>query len=76
MSIYFRVSKTLDIRYLKKCFCDCISSSFFNKVNPSFVAQFEEKGLNFVGTDVDGQRMEIVELKGNNNNNNIHIYIG
>ncbi|XP_065056972.1 CTP synthase 1-like [Rhopilema esculentum] len=33
------------------------------EVNPSFVAQFEERGMNFVGTDVDGQRMEIIELK-------------
>ena len=33
-------------------------------MNPSFVAQFEERGLNFVGTDVDGQRMEIIELQG------------
>ena len=33
-------------------------------MNPTFVAQFEERGLTFVGTDVDGQRMEIIELQG------------
>ena len=33
-------------------------------MNPSFVEQFEERGLKFVGTDVDGQRMEIIELQG------------
>ena len=34
------------------------------EVNPSLVAAFEEKGLKFVGHDVDGERMEIMELKG------------
>lgn len=33
------------------------------EVNPVFVAQFEEKGLKFVGQDVDGERMEILELE-------------
>lgn len=32
------------------------------EVNPSLTHYFEEKGLNFVGQDVDGERMEIVEL--------------
>ena len=34
------------------------------QVNPTFVAQFEEKGLKFVGHDVDQERMEILELEG------------
>lgn len=32
------------------------------EVNPKMISQFEQKGLNFVGQDVDGKRMEIVEL--------------
>lgn len=60
------VFKTADsvIKQLYKN-CDYIEERHRHRyeVNPSFVAQFEEKGLNFVGTDVDGQRMEIVELK-------------
>ena len=35
-----------------------------HQVNPAFVAKFEEKGLKFVGQDVDGERMEILELEG------------
>ena len=34
------------------------------EVNPELVSQFEERGLQFVGQDVDGDRMEIMELKG------------
>ncbi len=34
------------------------------EVNPTLVKQFEEKGLSFVGQDVDGERMEILELQG------------
>ena len=34
------------------------------QVNPSFVARFEEKGMHFVGRDVDGERMEILEIEG------------
>ena len=34
------------------------------QVNPVFVSKFEEKGLKFVGQDVDGERMEILELEG------------
>lgn len=33
------------------------------EVNPELVSQFEERGLQFVGQDVDGDRMEIMELK-------------
>lgn len=32
------------------------------EVNPSLVHCFEEKGLQFVGQDIDGERMEVVEL--------------
>jgi CTP synthase len=33
------------------------------EVNPEYVDQFEKAGLNFVGKDDKGERMEIVELK-------------
>lgn len=33
------------------------------EVNPSLTQYFEERGLHFVGQDVDGERMEIVELE-------------
>jgi len=36
------------------------------EVNPNFTHLFEEKGFNFVGHDDEGMRMEIVELKGDN----------
>lgn len=32
------------------------------EINPSIVKEFETKGMKFVGQDVDGQRMEIMEL--------------
>lgn len=35
-------------------------------MNPEKVADFEAKGLKFVGHDVDGERMEIMELQGEN----------
>ena len=34
------------------------------KVNPKYVKQLEENGMLFVGKDVEGERMEIMELKG------------
>eukprot|EP00128_Syssomonas_multiformis_P003232 Colp12_sorted_trinity150504_noHs@32893 len=34
------------------------------EVNPALVKQFEEKGMEFVGQDEEGERMEIMELKG------------
>lgn len=34
------------------------------EVNPKYIPDFEAAGLKFVGHDVDGQRMEIVELEG------------
>jgi len=33
------------------------------EVNPALTQYFEERGLHFVGQDVDGERMEIVELE-------------
>ena len=33
------------------------------EVNPAYVEQLEQAGLNFVGRDESGQRMEILELK-------------
>lgn len=39
---------------------------FFSKtkVNPTYIRQFEENGMHFVGRDVEGERMEIMEIKG------------
>ena len=34
------------------------------EVNPQFIEEFEEQGMMFVGRDSEGQRMEILELKG------------
>ncbi|XP_023238773.1 CTP synthase 1-like [Centruroides sculpturatus] len=34
------------------------------EVNPNFVADFENAGMLFVGQDISGQRMEIMELQG------------
>jgi len=34
------------------------------EVNPEYVQQFNHSGLEFVGQDVQGERMEIFELKG------------
>lgn len=34
------------------------------EVNPNLISQFENKDLCFVGEDVDGKRMEIIELTG------------
>ena len=34
------------------------------QVNPALVEEFEGRGMKFVGHDVGGQRMEIMELKG------------
>nr|XP_033804075.1 CTP synthase 2 isoform X4 [Geotrypetes seraphini] len=33
------------------------------EVNPELTCQFEEKGLKFVGQDVEGKRMEVIELE-------------
>ena len=47
--------------------CKCFFFFFFYftiKVNPEYVSQFEEKGMEFVGRDVEGKRMEIMEIKG------------
>lgn len=32
------------------------------EVNPTFVSKMRESGLNFVGTDVTGERMQVIEL--------------
>ena len=34
------------------------------KVNPTYVSQIEEKGMKFVARDVEGERMEIMEIPG------------
>ena len=36
---------------------------FRYEVNPEYVKEIAEKGLIFVGEDIDGERMEIVELE-------------
>ena len=35
------------------------------QVNPDYVKEFESQNLQFVGQDEVGQRMEMLELKGN-----------
>ena len=35
-----------------------------HQVNPELIGHFEEKGLHFVGQDVEGERMEVIELDG------------
>lgn len=34
------------------------------QVNPELKGHFEEKGFRFVGQDVEGERMEVIELDG------------
>lgn len=34
------------------------------EVNPEHIEQFEAKGMKFVGRDIEGERMEILELEG------------
>lgn len=34
------------------------------QVNPELKQHFEEKGFHFVGQDVEGERMEVIELEG------------
>ena len=34
------------------------------KVNLTYVSQIEEKGMKFVARDVEGERMEIMEIPG------------
>ena len=36
----------------------------YQQVNPALSEKFEEKGMMFVGRSEDGERMEIMELKG------------
>ena len=33
-------------------------------MNPSLVPDLEEKGMKFVGHDIEGERMEIMEVEG------------
>jgi hypothetical protein len=33
-------------------------------VNPKYIAALEEKGMMFVGQDLDAERMEIMQLQG------------
>ena len=38
------------------------------QVNPELKSHFEDKGFRFVGQDVEGERMEVIELDGMENN--------
>lgn len=38
--------------------------SLYIKVNITYVSQIEEKGMKFVARDVEGERMEIMEIPG------------
>ena len=33
-------------------------------MNLKYIKDFEQSGMQFVGRDVDGERMEIMEIKG------------
>lgn len=62
-------------------FCNrCFLIKFQIKVNPAYVSQIEEKGMKFVGRDVEGERMEIMEIKGMaikiNDNSSFHFGVG
>lgn len=37
---------------------------FLFQVNIKYIKDFEQSGMQFVGRDVDGERMEIMEIKG------------
>lgn len=37
---------------------------FVSQVNPELKHHFEKKGLHFVGEDEEGERMEVIEIKG------------
>lgn len=37
---------------------------FLSQVNPELKEHFEGKGFHFVGQDVEGERMEVIELDG------------
>lgn len=54
---------------MQDLFISCLNFSvvqsltfLYFQVNPNMINQFEEKDLCFVGQDVDGKRMEIIEL--------------
>ena len=42
--------------------CPKTLNFLFFQVNPSLISHLEQKDLSFVGQDVDGERMEIIEL--------------
>lgn len=45
----------------------CLKAILFllsTQVNPELKQHFEEKGFRFVGQDVEGERMEVIELDG------------
>ena len=59
-----------DMRCVCVCVCVCVTPLFTSstrlshQVNPTYVHDIETKGMVFVGHDEEGQRMEILELKG------------
>ena len=42
--------------------CPKTLNFLFSQVNPNLINQLEQNDLSFVGQDVDGERMEIIEL--------------
>lgn len=58
-----------DIGTDTRCVCVCdpfvhLFNTLSHQVNPTYVHDIETKGMVFVGHDEEGQRMEILELKG------------
>lgn len=41
-----------------------LSSAPSAQVNPELKSHFEDKGFRFVGQDIEGERMEVIELDG------------
>lgn len=49
------------------CGVSLFLAEFSVQVNPDLKSHFEEKGFRFVGQDVEGERMEVIELDGMKN---------
>lgn len=43
-------------------------------MNPELKEHFEGKGFHFVGQDVEGERMEVIELDGKSERVRHHVY--
>ena len=51
----------IDMRYVG---LGCSGVSSRAQVNPKYIAALEERGMEFVGQDLNAERMEIMQLKG------------